>query len=403
MKKKALIFSALLAIMSFTAAADVVSGISFAQRWPWNGKIDINYTLEAVSQKTTPVFAVNFYGRINEGEPFELSALEGDGVAGITLGAGVKRATWNAGSDVPGLLTDALQIGIVALDVTEQANYLKVELDSGKVNYSPTFTMSDTAKSGELWLRREENGSFTMGSPAAEIGHNKYADESQHQVTLTKSFYIGVFETTQRQYELIAGSDPSALKGSMRPVDSVTYSALRGAAYGATWPLEDDNRVDRTSFFGKLRDKTGNGLKFDLPTEAMWEYACRAGTTTAWNNGEDITNALEDPELNKLGRYAANKTDGKGGYSEHTTVGSYLPNDWGLYDMHGNVCEWVLDRLGNFSGDATDPEGPSDGDYRVLKGGRWSYDADDCRAAGGHGSGAILIRSFIGFRAALFQ
>ena len=127
---------------------------------------------------------------------------------------------------------------------------------------------------------------------------------------------------------------------------------------------------------------TGNGLTFDLPTEAQWEFACRAGTTTAWNNGTDITDTTTDLELNTLGRYKNNQTDGKGGYSQHTTVGSYLPNAWGLYDMHGNVSEWCLDwYVADITSYTTDPTGPDTGTYRLLRGGSWYSYAKNCRSA----------------------
>ena len=138
------------------------------------------------------------------------------------------------------------------------------------------------------------------------------------------------------------------------------------------------------------RIQTRTGLNFDLPTEAQWEYACRAGTTSEYNNG---SNAEED--LKKLGRFVLNQKqrgpnepkanlarhepDGKGGYSErHTVVGSYVPNVWGLYDMHGNVWERCLDRNGNLSDGVTDPQGPSSGSYRVERGGSWCSRAIRC-------------------------
>jgi formylglycine-generating enzyme required for sulfatase activity len=138
---------------------------------------------------------------------------------------------------------------------------------------------------------------------------------------------------------------------------------------------------------GGIQEKTG--LVFDLPTDAQWEYACRAGTMTALNSGKELTNPLgRDVAMDEVGRYSENQKDGKGGYTTgHTKVGSYLPNDWGLYDMHGNVWEWCLDWWGaNMSSmnAEEDPKGPTSGRNRVIRSGGWnnaSKAASGCRSA----------------------
>ena len=218
-----------------------------------------------------------------------------------------------------------------------------------------------------------------MGSPAGEVGRDDDY-ETQHSVTLTQAFYIGVFELTQKQWSLVMGSNPSSRTGDARPVERVSYNDIRGSSSGAGWPASD--AVDASSFLGKLRARAP-GCAWDLPTEAQWEYACRAGTTTALNSGKSLANTGEDANMAEVGRYYYNKSDGKGGYSEHTTAGSYLPNAWGLYDMHGNVWEWCLDwwqsSLGTSA--ATDPKGASSGSFRVQRGGSWGYYADRCRSA----------------------
>ena len=196
----------------------------------------------------------------------------------------------------------------------------------------------------------------------------------EYEVTLTKPFYCGVFEVTQKQYELVTGNNPSQSKGDMRPVEKVSWNMIRGDSSTYNWP--SSVKVDSNSFMGKIQARTG--LNFDLPTEAQWEYTCRAGTTSKYNNGGDT-----EVDLKKLGRCKDNRADGKGGYADAhtTTVGSYQPNAWGVYDMHGNVWEWCLDWHGNLSSSVTDPLGASSGEGRVDRGGCWWNYADRCTSS----------------------
>jgi formylglycine-generating enzyme required for sulfatase activity len=139
---------------------------------------------------------------------------------------------------------------------------------------------------------------------------------------------------------------------------------------------------------GRLRAKTG--LMFDVPTQAQWEYACRAGTTTAFNSGKNLTNTTADDAMAEVGRYYYNQSDGKGGYTKGTTkVGSYLPNAWGLYDMHGNVEECCLDWYDAYPYYSsttiyTDPVGPSGPDWmgtHIMRGGDYAATAVNCRSS----------------------
>ena len=286
--------------------------------------------------------------------------------------------------------------------------YMVIDLSGGSSAESyPISYLDDVPEGGwteeykttKMVLSKINAGKFTMGSPKDELG--RYNDEVQHEVTLTKPFFAGAFEVTQKQYELITGNNPANYQGDARPVEYVSYDMIRGAEKGTNWPAKSE--VDATSFFGILRSKTG--LSFDLPTEAQWEYACRAGTTTALNSGKNLSDEDQCDEMNEVGRCYGNMNDEKGGYDEHTTVGSYLPNAWGLYDMHGNVWEWCLDWYQSDLGSdpATDPKGNTEGRYRLLRGGGWNFCASDCRSADRGEVTPGEVYGFGGFRVFLVQ
>ena len=254
----------------------------------------------------------------------------------------------------------------------------------------PSGGWTDVYKSTKLVLRLIPKGTFTMGSPSGELGRE--SNETQHQVTLTKDCYIGVFEVTQRQWELVMGNKPSYFNNptyyQTRPVETVSYYEIRenpnDSAIEPNWP--QSSQVHADSFMGKLRAKKGL-TTLDLPTESQWEYACRAGTTTALNSGYNLTSTGQDPRMDEVGRYYYN---GGSSYSQGcapsagtATVGSYLANQWGLYDMHGNVWEWCLDWYGTYPGTVTDPVGAASGPFRVLRGGGWYSIAGGCRSAYG--------------------
>ena len=392
--------SFLLSCLALLAAENArVVNLVATPRTPWNGLVDITYSLEC----DTPddAMAVSFQGHDRDwDESVPMTSLTGDGAAGELLQAGGPyHIVWDSAADWPGGHSSEFTVTATAEAKENWPRYLVVDLNTGAITTSPTGPdlSDDTCRTTELWLRRIQKGTFTMGSPDTEVG--RFSSETQHQVTLTEDFYIGVFPITQEQFFLVYGSNPSNYQGDTRPVEKINYGILRGESKGAGWP--SSNEVDEDSFLGKLRAKTGRD--FDLPTEAQWEYACRAGTTTALNTGKNLTWPSQDSAMDEAGRYLSNQKDGRGGYSEHTKVGSYLPNAWGLYDMHGNVRECCLDwyqkDLGNSA--VTDPKGPATGTERSDRGGSFFFYAQHCRSATRNKLSPLGSSPFLGGRVAL--
>ena len=220
------------------------------------------------------------------------------------------------------ILGIAMVLGLVgALTVVAQ------EVKPGKVE------VIDLGKGVKLEMVLVSAGKFMMGGP-----------EKDHEVTLTKPFFMGKYEVTQEQWFEIMGVNPSRKKGRMFPVTDVSWN-------------------DCQNFIKKLNAKTNGGYR--LPTEAEWEYSCRAGTTTAYSYDDNLTkgDANIDGDSTKV-------------------VGSYKPNAFGLYDMHGNVFEWCNDCYANYpAGAVIDPKGPATGKSRVMRGGSYFWTASIARSS----------------------
>ncbi len=206
----------------------------------------------------------------------------------------------------------------------------------------------DLGKGVTMKLVRIPAGEFMMGSPASEQGRDN--DEAQHKVKLTKVFYMGITEVTQQQYEAVMGTNPSKFKGASNPVEQVSW---------------DDAQV----FCEKLTSLAGYTVR--LPTEAEWEYACRAGSTIRFSFGDSYS---------LLGGYAWYSSNS--GERSHA-VATRKVNVWGLHDMHGNVWEWCSDWYAESYAftDNVNPQGPDSGSSRVLRGGSWFNSAQNCRCA----------------------
>ena len=227
-------------------------------------------------------------------------------------------------------------------------------------------------------------GTFTMGSPSGEPGR-LLNEGPQTQVTLSRGFWMGEYEVTQREYLAVVGNNPARFTADLdRPVEQVTWG-------------------DATNYCARLtaRERAAGRLPpnwaYRLPTEAEWEYTCRAGTTTATAFG----NSLSSTQANFNGNQPYNGGAVGPLVGRTTRVGSYAPNAWGLYDMHGNVHEWCLDYWsGAYPGGAvTDPTGQPWGTTRVNRGGHWSSDGESCRSAFRNYSSSSF--DYIGFRVVL--
>ena len=306
---------------------------------------------------------------------------------------------------------------LTATYVRDAGDYMVIDLSGGPTatkypvsytNAAPAGGWTDEYKTTKLVMRRIPAGTFMMGSPESELGRSR--SEARRQVTLTKDFYIGVFPVTQKQWERVTGNWPSRYRNQAhreaKPVESVTYYEIRenplpvlddyskGSPIATNWP--QSSLVHADSFMGKLRAKTGLSA-LDLPTEAQWEYACRAGTTTALNRWKNLTHHEECTNLSEVAKYSRNRI---GGYGP-AKVGSFLPNVWGLYDMHGNILEWCLDWYTEAPPGTTDPVGPASGAWRTMRGGSWDRIARFCRSASRCASCPFDPRNIFGLRLAM--
>ena len=415
----AAVAAVVLAATPLTGRSVTVDVTKFQQRYPWNGLVDIDYKITLTGGETAldPAKYSVEISVVNCGVTPSVTNVAHVFRQGILpISDGTHRVTWDANAE--GITFKSQNVKVFAEIVHYAEKYMVIDVSAGPGDdavYPVTYLhgvpeggfTNDTYRGSKIALRLIPPGSFVMGSPTTETGRID-DKEVQHAVAITKPFYIGVFPITQKQYlNVKGGKNPSTYAGDYHPVENVAYKTIRGNVEGAKWP--QTNSVDGTSFMGKLRDKCKEwdsdkldyakdvaGL-FDLPTEAQWEYACRAGTTSAYNNGGDA-----EADLKLLGRYKSNG----GSSSHHAVVGSYKHHAWGLYDMHGNVFEWCLDwyqvDVQNIENPSVDPVGPSAGapagPTRVKRGGGWGYAATLCRSALRGDDSSATKDASIGFR-----
>lgn len=347
------------ALAATAQATLTVSDVAARQRWPWNDLVDIDFTLSGT--EAGALYQVDVAARF--------PGIEGDEVAAKSLvtepvvsGDGSHRVTWDLAADHPGLVTSNFTARVTVTPLGDTAPvYMVIDLSAGPTagagDYPVRYTTQapdlsdDTCRTTELWLRRCPAGIFTMG-------YDDYAGAAvsawkSHEVTLSHPFYIGIFEVTQQQWYQVKGTWPAYFTNetyrATRPVESVSFQQdVRGNNGWTDNNSANGKSCSSSSFIGRMR--SGTGITWiDLPTEAQWEYAARAGTDYVYG-WEGVTSSTVVNHAR-----GANTPTGHDGinmniadrniptYAGTAKVGSYAPNNWGLYDMLGNVAEWCGD------------------------------------------------------------
>ncbi len=276
-------------------------------------------------------------------------------------------------------------------DNLEKFNF-PLKADSEPINNSDLgYNTISVAKEFEIQMVCIPSGTFLMGSPNGELGRGQY-NERQHQVTISKSLLVSKYEVTRQQYYKVLGvDDPDPAAEGTLPIRGVSWD-------------------EASAFCTKLNNEYSRlvpyGYKFTLPTEAQWEYACRAGTTTALNSGENLTVGDENtpcPNLDKVAWYSHNSGNP---HRPHPVGSKNYPNAWGLYDMHGNVAEWCLDKRGDWRVDyspdpVTDPISTTGNEY-IIRGGSFQSGTKRNRSASRDGKTPNHSdKYFIGIRVVL--
>ncbi len=445
----------LMSALSATAAWSAnIEQVIVRQQWPWSTDVKVEYKLSGVTSPVdigvaayngdTPLDASNLdasitgvrFGINEDGVgKFTIDPVRAFGTEKVALAnfrvkltvvdasASMTKPLYKIVNLATGVITDVTTAELLngahgAVETGGQTIAAGAAVDETRVYWTGVTNKTDYSTS-LLVLRRvpAAGATFTMGSPTGEPGRSvAYSQvasylprgaETQHEVSFMRDFYIGVYEMTQKQYNLLVGTWPSKFTADRdsRPVEQVSWSTVTGTCLPALKAL--------------------TGKDFLLPTEAQWEFAYRAGMTTGLHNGREVSNSnayrltnggSADPGLITIARYffnAGNSTTATLDSSRGTAkVGSYRCNNWGLYDMAGNVCEWCSDYYTEDLGAsaAADPAGPAAGDegyesYRVLRNGsiQWNnYGNCTCRAAFRRGKDESSFASvYAGFRVVL--
>ena len=390
--KNHIAFAAAVASMSVFAGTPVVSDVQMVQSG--NRLVRVTYRLDAPAIVTFDVQTNgSSIGAVN------LTNAVGDVSRRIDRVGETCTIEWQPRKSWPDMEAENARAVVTAWSLQAPPDYMVVSMTSlsNVVFYScaeavPGGVTNDVYKTNYLVMRRihAAGNRFQMGSLAGESGRTA-SREVPHDVTFTNDYYIGIYPLTQQQLLLVQGSAPSRFYGcknwQMRPVENLYYGLVRGTDTAYRWSsLNPSHEVDMRDGYclGSFRRFTG--LELDLPTEAQWEIACRAGTRSAFNDGTDSMDAVGWNSSNW--GYDPNCSS-----NETHVVGLLKPNAWGLYDMHGNVGEMCLDwfSTGVYFSDGTEAVEPPGSDksresgdganYRVVRGGNWNAAATEARSS----------------------
>lgn len=395
----------------------------------WGRLVTITYTLNASAVVTLDV-QTNANTSASADDPgwtsiggVAVSNAKGD--VWKKVEAGSHTITWRPDQSWPGhdIAAGGARAVVTAWSLNNTPDYMVVDISKGaqpntqryypSVDHLPGSVLGQTGaitnnpiyKMTMIVMRKimAKDVIWTMGSTTFDPNRNPHYptidNESAHHVCLTNNYYIGVFPVTQGQWALIQTekAKPSYYSGSDLPVEKVSYNEIRMAANSATaagdaeeWPAAPY----AGSFLDLLRTKTG--VDFDLPSEAEWEFAARAGNgDSKWGDGSSILKGNTDENLARLGNYQGS------GLEKTTSVGSYKPNDWGLYDVYGNVFEWCLDWYvidrSSLQGAVNNTDSEVSG-KRMLRGGSFAYWAPYCRPSCRFAFAPDKDANMIGFR-----
>ena len=383
-----------------SASAATISQTVVRQLWPWSTKVDVGFVLAgepdedcdvklAISDANGPihVYANSLSGELSNLKPGEHHVVWDPTISGVT---GLE-----ALSALKFTVTAQASLGkkYMVIDISEgasdDATYAVSYLDEAP---GGTFATSEY-RLNKIVLRRIPAGTFLMGSPETETGRVA-EDETQVRVVLTNDYYMGVFPVTRHQYTNVYATAASITNITQRWYTEYPEGAAEGVLWsevaGASATIPTLAMVESTSFLGLMRSKVKSGLPagyhISLPSEAQWEYACRAGTTTAWNNGVDcVLTGTHNQDKN------ADLLGVTGNYRDFTAyisncgaginVGSFLPNAWGLYDCHGYVSEFTRGgKLNRNVAELVEPDGTSSA-HIVTRGGSGMMPTTRCRSA----------------------